>query len=804
MPLSKNAIDDPVLLSQVRSLIRNGASEDAIGGYIQDYKRSGRTELITPEMASTPDPETAAQTQRTIYDYPGREMSTITGEYVPTGEEKIQAGKEMAAGMVRYVPPVAAGFATAGMSTIPTLILEALVAAGSEVTARHIAQTESDPELDTLWENLKLGGEVAALDVGINAVTLGLGSAFRKIGGKIFIPSEIPEEIRIAQKTLGEIEPESLPKMQRFRSWMKGKPSTRPFSLTFGQINGEESRFINWLEGMARAGIFSRGAMNKFDVRNRKQVIQMIKKYVEEQGTSRTAPEFADFARRIIGEQGQYSRFVDPASGVTVSKTGFTNAELRGEMFLPVVAYRKFLYKRFEDALNDSVDVVDGTKLWRYFRENKSKTSRNIYNQLRAEGLVAPLEPTRKTNRIITSTKIDNTINENVSNFQDLRRTNLVTGKTKDVKETTEGLKASHNVREIQTTKETETIGGLTEAELFADWASIPPAKADKIIKLINSNWTDGDTQLNNVLKHMGERIEGEFQNVIRKDDVLSTLHDAADSFFKEEISYMRNDAIESLRNVLKKKPTTVMEMLGGGTSRTNATGVYDRLINLKKALYFSSKTPRTGEALGRALSEGGLPAGSTAIEEMYEKSILRPLRYDMITKHVDRYGNFNPTGFLDELNKNAKVPEFYNEVFGSPEQVEEIKKLMTTLAVLQQPAADKNVFIQLAQAGAIGGVAGAGTQAIFSDDINLRDTGIAGAIGMGTFILMGPSQLSRTLTDTNLTRSFTDGLNAGVRSGKFSMSLRKIAEMKIASEIARENASVEAVEFYQSLGETP
>lgn len=744
------------LLENVKRMQAEGVPEEDIGAYIQSQQQQ-----------PTPSPP----------------VSTVTGKPAPTSQQKVEAGKSVAAGAVRYGIPTVAGIANPSLA-LPTLIGQAAIAGGSELAARRIERAESDPELDTIWSDLKAGGATALFDLGVNTAFRGIGSAFRWFGRKLLIPSEMPLEVRIAQETLGEVPDQPMKQpgvLKRFMNFVTGKSGKRPFSLTYGQINAEEQRFIGWLEGIARAGIGSRGVMSRFDLRNEKVVEDLVYKYVRERAKQTTGPEFAVLAKRIIGD-------------LTPAKVG------KGEMFLPVEAYRKFLYTRFESALQASGGTIDGTALRKYLNESGSVHQglpNDIYAVLRSEGLVPPLKTPSTIRRQVTTTKTRKVSEQAVDEMQDVTRTDILTGKSKRKAETVVGEKASATRGTAQTVRESETVIGMTEAELVREWANLPAADVDKVIKAINAHWKDGDDARNRVLNYMRQRIEDPFQRFLRQNGNLKSLHDAADDFFKKKMNYMHHAAINAFRRTLAQNPSKVMSLIGGGTTSPNAKVVYDRLIALKKALQFSAETPRVGQALTKAVSKEGLPAGKEAMQKMYDEALLKPLRYRMIVNSVDRAtGNFNPDNFLGMLQKNADVPEFFEEVFGSPKAVDEIERLMTTLSVLTKKTPEKNIFIQLAQAGAIGGAIGGGLEAVFSDDVSLRGT----AAGAGTAILLGPYALSKMLTNPTAIRSFTDGLEAGARSGRFAMALRKIVEMKVASTFFREQPSGDAIGYYTSV----
>jgi len=724
-----------------------------------------------------------------------RPHSTATGAPIPTSEEKIQAGKEVVAAGVRYGPPIIAGIASGGSLSAASIAIQAIVNSGSEYAARRIERVATDPEMETHWDDLKAGGIAGLLDAGINALTLGMGKAFHAIGRKLFIPSEIPTEIRIAQDVLGTVEPTAQKDpTRRFIKWLRSQPTKRPFSLTYGQLNAEEKNFVTWLEGAARAGIGSRGVMAKFDTRNEKAVIDLIERYIEERATKLTGPEFGRFARRILGDKD------------IVPRTHKVTGESLGEMFLPVQAYRKYLYKQFEDTLATSGMIIDLSNLRRYFnvegRGIMEGLPDKVYGRLRSVGLVPPLQPTSTARKSITRTSTTKTGETVVNQASDLTRTDLLTGKTSRTAQATQGTRLVDDAGQVESTRISETLTGLTEAEVAAEWKNIPASDANQIVKIINTFWKDGDNAYSEVVKHMSGMADSKLKGVINKykdangNAVLKELHETADKFFVKDVHYMRDDAIKSLRNTLTKEPEKALAILGGGTETKSARDIYSKLLKLKEALFFSSETPRVGAALTRATSKTGFPTGSRAIQEMYDKTFLQPLRYGMITGHIDDAGKLTPNHFLSMLEKGSDTPEFFHEVFGGEAQFKAVKDLMTTLSILQQAPTEKNIFVQLMQAGQITGGLGGVIGTFASDDPRIEATSIAGGIA----ILLSPYALSKAFTNTNTIRGLTNGLTEGIRSSKLALSLRKIAEMKAVSTLYRDAPTRNAAEFYTTI----
>ena len=765
------------LLENVKQMQAAGVPNEEIGKYIKQYQ-------------STTALESEEGYKRRRATSPPREVSTVTGAVVPTAQEKAQKGKDVMANVVRFGIPATTGFAYPSLA-IPALIGQAIIAGGSEFAARRIEQAESDPELDTLWNDLKAGGATGVLDMGVNLAFKGMGKAVRRIGKKFVIPSETPLDIRITQEVLGELPSETMTsrgKLRRFIDFVTHNDVKRPFSLTFGKINAEEQRFITWLEGIARAGIGSKGIMTKFYLRNERALEGLIENYIVKRTKETTAPEFVRFAKRIIGDLKQ------PRADV-------------GEMFLPVEAYRRYLYTQFENSLVDSGAVVDGTALRNFILNNEAAEeglTRKMYNAMRSEGLVPPLDTPSKLQRRITTTHTKKVGEEAIDEMQDITRTDLLTGKKRRKFESAVGKKASTTEGTAQTVRETETVVGMTEQELAQEWVSLPASDVDKALKVMNTFWEDNivDKKLAKRVNRIVNRMKDEVQPRLEKamTGESKELRDAANLFFGKEQDYMHDIAIGALRKAIARRPTGAMAMLGGGTKIPSAKAVNDRLIALKGALGFSAETPRVGKALSKSASEKGFPAGKEAMQQMYDEAFLRPLRYRMVVGNVDEMGRLDPNRFLKMLDENADVPEFFEEVFGGAGQVEEIKRFMVALATQRGKAPEKNIFIQLVQAGQIMGLAGGAGGAILSDDVEMKTGSLVG----GALVFLGPRSLARMLTNTKLTRAFTDGVKAGMRSGRFSMSLRKVAEMKVASEFYREQPSEDAVKYYTSMEPEP
>lgn len=743
----------------------------------------------TPAAAPTLDPGTPTD--------PNRDAAAKIMQGAPAVTKQMA---DVGTAAARYGLPTAMGLANPSMAPA-VLLRQALVSGASEFTARHLERVAEDPTFQTRFSDLEAAGWATGIDLGISAATKGTGAVFRYFGRKLLLPTELPVEVRLAQETLGELS-ERAPAARRFLEW--SSLEERPFSLTFGQINAAEKSFINWLEGVAEASITGRGRMKRFNVRNQEAVTDAIEKFVTDHTRGMTGSEFAVFAKQLIGK------------GMD-----------EGQMFTPIRALQKYLYVTYENALKESNRLIDGTRLRTHFLDATGEEKQYLqraYNELRDLGFLPPLQtvappPSTVTKRVTTSTT------EGIDEVSDLKKTNLLTGKEKRVAERVEGQKGGTRTKE--TVQRTETIkGGPSEEDIAAMWRELPAIDVERTIRHINSYWQDPANVLdesarstakyvNGVYKRLRERIAPELQAAIKDAEAfrsvttdvngnqvisVTTVEDlqkaAREWHGAAKENVLKNAALNAFRQQLKDKPAAVLKLVGGTSgSDLAAREVYDNLLGVKQGLEFSAEAIERGAGkVTRPLDESFMPSSRAALEEMYDSTILQPIRYWMITKHVDQYGKINPQGFLSMLHKNADTPEFFEEVFGGAANVEHVKNLMTTLAVLQKAPAEKNIMIQLAQASALAGLAGGATY-MFSDDPSIGKSALAG----GAAIFIAPYALSRVLTDAQLVRNLTDGVAEGVRSSKLGVTLRKIAGQKYASTFAREHNSEEAVNFYTS-----
>jgi hypothetical protein len=270
-----------------------------------------------------------------------------------------------------------------------------------------------------------------------------------------------------------------------------------------------------------------------------------------------------------------------------------------------------------------------------------------------------------------------------------------------------------------------------------------------------------------------------------------------------------RNKIILNVQRKLTDHPSAVASMFGGLTGESGKT--YDDLMRIKETLFFSAATPARdiseAEATRLGLSaadaaqirRGGM--GTEAIQKMWDKTILRPLRYRFVN-NVSTDGILDPGKFLSQIERiESTTPELLAELFGGSAQIEYMKKLGTTLSLIGQNS-ERNIFIQLKQAGAIstlgrmtlGAGAGAGVAAYSDDDPAM------GAAGGAALVLLAPAALAQLLTKPTLVRMLTDGLEAGAKTKKLAVALRKIGGMAFASNTYDDVSSQNASNYYGNL----
>lgn len=640
---------------------------------------NGTAKVIPPAPWEQPAPSPVPKDAR-------RTETATPGYAQPSAEYRSQQGKDVVAGVARYGGPIAGGLLFPASITA-----QAGTTAISEFTARQIERAGSDPELQSIWADLQAGGLAGGVDLGFSLLFKGIGAGVRKLGQRLFLPKELPPAIEMAQETLSGASRTKTKTalLSRWQKWIGGGKS-RPFSLTFGQLNAEEQGFISWLEGVSRSSLGGRGMMQRFDLRNEKVVTKLFDDYTAMRMTQMTDPEIGVFVERVLGSKSP------------------------GEAFKPVEAFRKYLYKQFDDGLARTSTTIDGTKLRDFIVDRQDELVSKTYRGLRAEGVLPNLT--------------DDTA-----------------------------------------------------------WSTLSAADVDKTIRGINSGWRDGADTDNKILSYMRRRIEPEFEELVNSVPGLNDIWQTAKKYKALENENFQNKLILSLRKKLTDTPSAVANMLDAATGDPATT--YDKLMRVKDTLYFSAAAPSSPEIPG-----GGL--GTRAVEKMWDKSIIRPLRYRFISHALDD-GILNPTKLLNQIEKiESTTPELLTELFGGSSQIEYIKRLANTLNIVNQKG-ERNIFIQLKQAGAIGTVgaaAGAGVAAYTDDNPAI------GAVKGATFVLVSPIALSYVLNRPTLVRMLTDGLEAGPKSHVLAVALRKIGGQKLASSAYKELDSSRSVEYFTQL----
>jgi hypothetical protein len=631
---------------------------------------------------------TSHETFTPVKEYAPGPTSALTGEPIPTEDERAQLHeaalskyKQGIATGVRYGGPVAGGMLLGGAPMAAEVLGGGLITAGSEITARQIERAGTDPEMNSLWADIKAGGIAGAIDAGVSTLMHGVGRGVLNLARRFVLPRNIPREVELAQAVLA-----TPSKNQAAKQWYRWKGND-PFSLSAYQLNPDEQGLVYHLESVARSG-FGAGRFKKFDERNTSHAQAAILDYVQQRAQQATGPEFGAFVNRILGE---------------------TNKP--GELFKPVEAYRSWLYDRYKKAMATIPDAaatkIDGSGLRKIFLDTKDSRLLEGYSDLIDSGVLPPL-------------------------------------------------------------KDEEA------------WQSLDVMDVDEAIHQMNGWWEKGkqNEKWNNKVKFVQRQLREPYDNFINKHPQLRSYREAANKFYGSEQDTLHREIIKTIRANMIDNPSTVLDMINPTSGKPGKS--YDTLMHLKRSIFFSGATPETP-------GKGIAGMGTGAAKEMYEKSILRPLRFEFLAGSTDaQTGIMDANKVLSRIKRieDKGVPELLDEIWGNREQVKRIKDLFTAMAYQQGKAPGKSVWIQLKTMAAVT-AGGGGIWAFASGD---NPTRAATGIGGAAIILMSPAILAKAMTNPRLTRALYDGFSdqrifTGVPA-KLSLALRKCAQTKAATEI--------------------
>ena len=670
------------------------------------------------------------------------------------------------ADILRYGVPTAVGLATGGASLPVQMALGGLSTGLSEITARQIERASTDPDLDEIWKDIQAGGAIAGADVAITGALEGLTRGVFAAGRRMLLPREMPPDVELAQTVLGR------GKGKATNLWRSFKGQKDPFSLTLGQLNSEERGLVTFLESVARGGT-GRGIMTRFDSRNAKHMAEAIDKYLDARIRSLSPRETGAFMNKLIG----FSK--DPANAVK-----------------PVEAVKSFLYRRYDEALEQIAhEPIDGTALRNFIRGAHNKDLIKVFGEAKSTGLLPPLEgiETKVVRRSRTTTH--RTARDEGVNVADVTRKNLLDPGAEPVRTATETQAKRESAKSGVVSSERITellVDPRLSAEQVDDaWKNLSPNQVDKTMRVINSYYDKFDKdKLNKSLMAMKETLDKPLEKVLNRYPTIKTARDTANTYFGQKEAALFNDVVKSIRKKIALTPSGIDAILN--PLRGDAGVAYDKLMKIKEGLFFSGEVGETARSLG--ISKSGQSVRKRF--QQYENSVLRPLRFRFVEQAKDAHGRLDPSKVLTAFEKiKLEAPEMINELWGGPEQANKIMSLMSTYDTLLKSNPESSIFIQLATAGAIGGLGGAAWSLVTGDDPK-----VSAGIGAAT-VLLSPIVLARTLTNPRLTRALTDGLSESTRSGGITpllaMTFRKMGEMKVASNLFRDNPSTDTMQFY-------
>ena len=507
----------------------------------------------------------------------------------------------------------------------------------------------------------------------------------------------------------------------------------------------------------------------------------------------RTLPKDIETAQSVLGSlppevSKKWDKFRGKSQPFSLSLGQLNSEEKSFVTWLESIA-RSGMFGRRKMANFDQRNIDEVTKVFeKYISSRSSELSgpefgafmKRVLGEVGSPGeIFNPVE----SYRAFLYRRFDNALSlqaDATVNLKKLQKT-LSSSTDKDILNVYNELKTLDLLPNLKTTKEA--------------WDKIPATKANDILRVINSKWSAADEAYNAKLGLLKSSVEPEFDKFINSVPQLKEMRQVANTYYGAKERALYNVSLKAIRRTIARSPSGVLSLFDVAKGAPAAT--YDKLMTFKKALYFSAAAPpsaRIGKSAANqtavSFPKGG---GRAAIEKEYHEGVIKPLRHRFITASTTN-GVLDSRKLLKQIEKiESDAPELLSEVWGTPVHIEKIKKLATTLDALQNKPEMSSIFIQLAQASAIAGTLT--LSGYMGDDPKIM-TGLAGTAG----ILLGPRMLAAVFSSPALTKSLTDGINAGIRSPKLSIALRKIAALEVGSDFWKSEPSADAIATYTSV----
>lgn len=294
----------------------------------------------------------------------------VIGEELLKGNEQImRPTKEEAVALARYGAPIAATFATSGLSFLPSLMANAGVAGASEFSARQLERGINSPEGQHVMEDLKAGKNMALLDAGITAGTTGVAKLF-SMGIRRLATSRLGGEILKARKLFKN-------NVERAAAKKTGKvlDEDDPFDLTISELSREDGGFVAALDNFASSGT-GEGIMTRYNKKRLDYYSQVIDDYYSDLIDTRDKHGLASFVNQALGD-----------------------VRNPGDIIRPVDAYKKHLYNLFDTEMtrNHASATIDLSHVRKYLKTKKNSQALKVYRSVRANymELLPPLDPKR-------------------------------------------------------------------------------------------------------------------------------------------------------------------------------------------------------------------------------------------------------------------------------------------------------------------------------------------------------------------------------------------------------------------------
>jgi len=307
-----------------------------------------------------------------------------------------------------------------------------------------------------------------------------------------------------------------------------------------------------------------------------------------------------------------------------------------------------------------------------------------------------------------------------------------------------------------------------------ANWSEVPAQKAMEAVRRINKaygkNIPDAES---GVIDHIRPMLNNNIDRSLRREaPEAAGAFAQAKTYFQESKDRLQNKVAKTVMRQLENYPGTAVSMLGRGQRFMDNLDTVERMFTQT------------------AKEQGVARAGTTLTKEQFEKSVMKPLRYsvmlDAVDKETGRVSGKKLTRVLDRLKDDGAA-----KIFGK-ESADALRRLSTTMNVIEQTPSGSKVFIQLVQGGSLVSLAGG----IATDEPTVKKIGGAGT----AVVFVAPMLLAGAFRNPRFVRALTDGIAKGPASTAFNRALITLTNQYAHQRFDQRNMSPEQAEFYHTI----